>query len=55
MLLSAHKNRLIIGISGASGSIYGKTLLEILQKQPVETHLVVSEAARRVGRCFINI
>ena len=37
--------RLIIGISGASGVIYAKRLLETLQETPVETHLVVSRAA----------
>ena len=40
------KPRLIIGISGASGIIYGIRLLEILQSMPVETHLVVSKAAQ---------
>jgi flavin prenyltransferase len=40
------KRRLIIGISGASGAIYGIRLLEILQTLPdLETHLVVSTAA----------
>ena len=38
--------RLIVGISGASGVIYGIRLLEVLQEVPdVETHLVVSTAA----------
>lgn len=40
--------RLIVGISGASGSIYGIRLLEMLQEVPeVETHLVMSSAARQ--------
>lgn len=38
--------RLIIGISGASGAIYGVRLLELLGQTGVETHLVVSRAAR---------
>ena len=38
--------RLIIGITGASGIIYGIRLLQILQTLPVETHLVVSKAAQ---------
>jgi flavin prenyltransferase len=37
--------RLIVGISGASGAIYGARLLELLQPLPVETHLVISRAA----------
>ena len=40
------KPRLIIGISGASGIIYGIRLLEVLQPMPVETHLVVRNAAQ---------
>ena len=38
--------RLIVGISGASGVIYGIRLLEVLRDLPgVETHLVMSNAA----------
>jgi len=37
--------RLIVGISGASGAIYGVRLLEMLRPLPVETHLVMSRAA----------
>lgn len=40
--------RLIIGISGASGAIYGVRLLQVLQPlAEVETHLVMSQAARQ--------
>jgi flavin prenyltransferase len=41
--------RLIVGISGASGTIYGVRLLEVLRDLPVETHLVMSDAARRIA------
>lgn len=36
--------RMIIGISGASGIIYGIQLLKILRELEIETHLVVSKA-----------
>ena len=39
------KPRLIVGISGASGAIYGARLLELLRPLPVEAHLVMSRAA----------
>ncbi|EOZ9383853.1 UbiX family flavin prenyltransferase [Enterobacter bugandensis] len=40
--------RLIIGISGASGAIYGVRLLQVLRNvAEVETHLVMSQAARQ--------
>ncbi|MBV8119582.1 MAG: UbiX family flavin prenyltransferase [Alphaproteobacteria bacterium] len=37
--------RIIVGISGASGTIYGARLLELLRPLPVETHLVISRTA----------
>ncbi|HEY2875195.1 MAG TPA: UbiX family flavin prenyltransferase [Reyranella sp.] len=37
--------RLIVGISGASGVIYGVRLLQALEKLPVETHLVMTRTA----------
>lgn len=41
------KKRLIIGISGATGAIYGVRLLEVLAKiGDVETHLVLSKAGK---------
>ncbi|EPM6207025.1 UbiX family flavin prenyltransferase [Enterobacter hormaechei] len=40
--------RLIVGISGASGAIYGIRLLQVLRDVAgVETHLVMSQAARQ--------
>lgn len=41
----SNNNRLIVGISGASGIVYGIRLLEFLQQTDIETHLVVSSAA----------
>lgn len=37
--------RLIVGISGASGAVYGVRLLELLRGTDIETHLVVTRAA----------
>ena len=45
---SHQPRRLIIGISGATGAIYGIRLLQVLQTAPgIETHLVMSKAAER--------
>ncbi len=37
--------RLIVGLSGASGIVYGVRLLESLRNLPVEAHLVMSKSA----------
>ena len=40
--------RLVIGISGSTGAIYGIRLLEVLRGVPdVETHLAISQAGKR--------
>ena len=42
--------RIVVGISGASGSIYGLRLLEKLRARPeVETHLIVTRAGERTA------
>ena len=45
MATKSGRPRLIVGISGASGAIYGARLLELLRPLPVETHLVMSRSA----------
>jgi 4-hydroxy-3-polyprenylbenzoate decarboxylase len=40
--------RLVVAVTGASGVIYGKRLLEVLREKKVETHLIVSKAAEKV-------
>ena len=37
--------KLIVGVTGASGVVYAKRALELLREASVETHLVVSKAA----------
>lgn len=42
------RKRLVVGISGATGSIYGIRLLEVLRSLPdLESHVVLSPAAKR--------
>lgn len=42
---AAPPQRIIVGISGASGVIYGVRLLQALKALPVETHLVMTRTA----------
>lgn len=44
MTVTARLPRIIVGISGASGTIYGARLLQLLQPLPIETHLVITRA-----------
>jgi len=41
------KKRLIIGITGASGVIYGIEMLKELTKQNLETHLIISDSGKK--------
>jgi 4-hydroxy-3-polyprenylbenzoate decarboxylase len=40
------KKKLIVGISGASGAVYGISMLKILKKLDIESHLVVTKAGK---------
>jgi 4-hydroxy-3-polyprenylbenzoate decarboxylase len=42
----ARPRRIVVGISGASGAIYGVRLLTLLRQAGVESHLVVSRSAQ---------
>jgi 4-hydroxy-3-polyprenylbenzoate decarboxylase len=39
--------RIIIGIAGASGVIYGVRMLNLIKEQDFETHLIISEAGKK--------
>ncbi len=39
--------RIIVGLSGASGVIYGVRLLSLLKEKNIETHLIISEAGKK--------
>ncbi len=41
----SNNRKLIVGITGASGAIYGQRLLEACQDLSIDTHLVISKAA----------
>jgi 4-hydroxy-3-polyprenylbenzoate decarboxylase len=43
--MDPNNQRLVVGISGASGVIYGVRLLQMLRDLPIETHLVMSKSA----------
>lgn len=38
--------KIIIGIAGASGVIYGVRMLEVLKDREIETHLIISDAGK---------
>jgi 4-hydroxy-3-polyprenylbenzoate decarboxylase len=44
--MSNRKNKIIVGISGASGAIYGIRLLEVLRAANIETHLVITKSGK---------
>jgi len=42
--------RLILGISGATGAIYGIRLLEVLKEKGIETHLIITSTSEKIIR-----
>jgi 4-hydroxy-3-polyprenylbenzoate decarboxylase len=45
-LMASHPQRLIVGMTGASGAVYGVRLLRLLKGSGIETHLVMSRSAK---------
>lgn len=45
---SERKTRILVGITGASGSIYGYTLVRALHQLGVETHVIATEMGEKV-------
>jgi 4-hydroxy-3-polyprenylbenzoate decarboxylase len=43
---STRRRRIVVGISGASGAIYGVRLLHLLRELDIESHVVVSRSAQ---------
>lgn len=40
--------RIVVGITGASGVIYGVTILRLLAEKNFETHLILSQVGKRI-------
>ncbi len=47
--------RIIVGITGASGAVYGRRALEALKAAGVETHLVITKAAEMTARYELDM
>ncbi|MFQ5795968.1 MAG: UbiX family flavin prenyltransferase [Candidatus Bipolaricaulia bacterium] len=45
--MNEQRTRIVVGMTGASGQIYGITLVKALHDLEIETHLVISPAAKR--------
>ncbi len=44
------RRRIVIGISGASGAIYGIRLVEYLSRSGFETHVIMTKAAQKTAK-----
>lgn len=42
--------KVLVGITGASGIVYAKRLLEVLNEQGIETDCIASDAAKKIAR-----
>jgi 4-hydroxy-3-polyprenylbenzoate decarboxylase len=46
-MIDTQKRKLIVGITGATGTVFGVRLLQVLEGSGIETHLVISKWAAR--------
>lgn len=46
--------KIIVAVTGASGIIYGKRLLQVLKDKGAEVYLIVSENAKTIARIELN-
>lgn len=55
MSSTAGNKGLVVGISGASGVIFGIRLIQVIKQMKIESHVVISKAAEKVIRNETNI
>ena len=48
-------DRVVVGITGASGVIYGVRLIEALNRLGVETHLIISRTAEKILKYEVGL
>ncbi|MBM7542071.1 UbiX family flavin prenyltransferase [Amphibacillus cookii] len=47
--------RVVVGITGASGSVYGKKMVEVLLENNIETDLILTDTAKQVIAYELNL
>ena len=49
--MNEHPKRVVVGVSGASGSLYASRLIEVLKEiqPPIELHLIITKTGEAVG------
>jgi 4-hydroxy-3-polyprenylbenzoate decarboxylase len=47
--------RLVVALTGASGAVYGRRMLQVLSGIGIETHFTVSDAARKVASLELGL
>ncbi|MBS7631226.1 UbiX family flavin prenyltransferase [Candidatus Bathyarchaeota archaeon] len=46
--------KLVVAVTGASGAIYAKRLLQVLKEKNVEVHLIISDQAKIIAKTELN-